>query len=159
MKLAIASDHAGYRLKNNIVNYLAENHKEIEVCDFTKDYIKGDDYPEYAQKVAKAVTSGECARGIVICGTGMGISIAANKAPGIRAAACYTSRMAEISREHNDSNVLALGGRITACELAFDIVESWLNTEFSGCDRHKKRIEQIGNIEKEYKHNGTPIMG
>ena len=107
------------------------------------------DYPDYALSVAEAVTSGECERGILICGTGIGISISANKVPGIRAALCTNGFMARMSREHNNANVLALGERIVGLDLAIDIVDIWLKTEFLG-DRHQKRVDKIEAIEKKY---------
>lgn len=146
--IAIASDHGGYDLKAHIVKYLAE--KGYEYKDFgTCECDKSVDYPDYGLAVAEAVKSGECEKGIVICGTGLGISIAANKVPGIRAALCTNSYMARMSREHNDSNILALGGRVTGVELALDILEAWLKTEFVG-GRHKNRVEKIAAIEKKY---------
>jgi ribose 5-phosphate isomerase B len=147
MKIAIGSDHAGYELKENVKKFLKE--KGYEYHDLGAEILDPqDDYPEYGRKVAEAVASGEYDRGIVVCGTGMGISIAANKVPGIRAAICYTTDMARISRAHNDANVLALGGRLVARELASDIVAVWLETPFSEEERHMRRIQQIREIER-----------
>ncbi len=147
MKIAIGSDHAGFELKENVKRFLQE--KGCKYRDFgAEDIDPQDDYPEYGRKVAEAVASGEYERGIVICGTGMGVAISANKVPGIRAAACYTVDMARISREHNDANVLALGGRIVAKELASEILTVWLETPFSEEERHVRRIKQINDIEK-----------
>ena len=147
MKIAVGSDHAGFELKENVKKFLKENGYEYH--DFgAETFDPQDDYPEYARKVGEAVVSGEYDRGIVVCGTGMGISIAANKVPGIRAAVCHTTDMARISRAHNDSNVLALGGRLLAKELASDIVSAWLETPFSEEARHVRRIQKIKEIER-----------
>ncbi len=147
MRIAVGSDHAGFELKEKVKEFLKE--KGHKYHDFgAENFDPQDDYPEYGRRVAEAVASGEYDRGIVVCGTGMGISISANKVPGVRAAACYTTDMARISRLHNDANVLALGGRLIAKELASDIVAVWLETPFSGEERHVRRIEQIRNIER-----------
>ena len=145
MKIAIGSDHSGFELKENLNRLLKENGYECHDLG-AETFEPQDDYPIYGRKVAKAVASGEYDRGIVICGTGIGISIAANKVHGIRAAVCHSTDMAEISRAHNDANVLALGGRISAKELALDIATTWLETPFTGEARHKRRISQIDNI-------------
>ena len=146
MRIAIGSDHAGFELKENVKKLLKE--KGCKYQDFGAATLDPhDDYPEYGRKVAESVASGEYDRGIVVCGTGMGISIASNKVPGIRAAVCYTTDMARISRAHNDANVLALGGRLVAKELASDIVAVWLETPFSGEERHVRRIRQIEEME------------
>ncbi len=147
MKIAIGSDHAGFEMKEHIKKYLKE--KGYECHDFGAETLDPqDDYPVYGEKVAKAVASGDYDRGIAICGTGIGISIAANKVPGIRAATGYNVEMAKISRLHNDANVLALGGRTTDIDLALKIVDEWLNTQFTGDERHIRRINQIQKIEK-----------
>jgi ribose 5-phosphate isomerase B len=145
--IAIGSDHGGYELKTEIVKYLKE--KGLEIKDFGTCDAKSVDYADFALPVAKAVIGGECEKGILICGTGLGISIAANKVPGIRAAVCTDSFMAKMSREHNDANILALGARVLGVGLALEIVETWLNSEFVG-GRHKIRIDKISEIEKEY---------
>jgi len=149
MKVAVGADHAGYQLKEEIKNLLKK--KGIECCDFgthSSQNVK-DDYPDYAIKVAEAVAGGSCQRGILICGAGVGMGMAANKVPGVRAAPCYDTLTARLARQHNDSNVLALGARITDKELAKKIVEEWLKTEFEG-GRHKRRVEKITQIEKKY---------
>jgi ribose 5-phosphate isomerase B len=143
--IAIASDHGGFDLKNYVVKYLSDNGVEFEdLGTFNTDSV---DYPDYAVKVAEGVAQGKYEKGIVICGTGIGISIAANKIHGIRAALCTDSYMARMSREHNDANILALGGRVIGPELALDIVQTWLNTDFLG-GKHKRRIDKIADIEK-----------
>lgn len=144
MRVGIGSDHGGYNLKREVIKHLERDH---EVLDFGTCGSDSVDYPDYGLKVAKAVINGECERGIVICGTGIGISISANKVLGIRAALCTDSFMARMSREHNDANVLALGERIVGVDLALDIVDVWLKTEFVG-GRHKVRVDKITEIEK-----------
>jgi len=147
--IAIGSDHAGYELKTEIIKYL-EN-KGCAVKDFgTYSADCSVDYPDYAVLVAKAVISGECEKGILICGTGIGISIAANKIPGIRAALCTNTYMARMSIEHNNANILALGSRVIGVGTALDIVDAWLEASFAG-GKHEKRVEKISILEKEYK--------
>ena len=148
MRVAIGSDHAGYELKDAIVKILKNNN--YEVVDFGTCDSKSVDYPDYGLKVAEAVKEGDCEKGIIICGTGIGISVSANKVPGVRAALCTNSLMARLSREHNNANVLALGARIVGFDLAIDIVETWLKTEFLG-DRHQRRLDKIEDIEKKYR--------
>lgn len=147
MKIGIGSDHGGYNLKREIADFLKK--RGYEVIDFGTHGNESVDYPDFGLKVAEAVKSGECDRGIVICGTGLGISIAANKVPGIRAAVCTNSYMARMSREHNDANILALGERVVGLDLALDIVDTWLKAEFQG-GRHATRVGKIGEIEKKY---------
>ncbi len=146
--LAIASDHAGFSLKSEIVKHLEEKgipYEDLGTCDCTTSV----DYPDYGQLVAEAVNRGTHEKGIVVCGTGIGISIAANKVPGIRAALCTDSYMAKMSREHNDANVLALGARVIGAGLAIDIVDTWLSTSFLG-GRHKTRVDKFASIESKY---------
>lgn len=139
--LAIGCDHGGYELKLEIEDYLDKNGIAYE--DFGCDNTASVDYPVYAKKVCQAILDGRCDRGILICGTGIGISITANKFKGIRAALCTDCFCAEATRLHNDANVLALGGRVVGPGLALKIVETFLNTPFSGEERHMRRIEQI----------------
>lgn len=139
--IALGSDHGGYELKQEIKKYLDET--GIQYKDFGCDSTEPCDYPEYAKAVAQSVSEGECEKGILICGTGIGISIAANKVKGIRAAVCTDCFMAEATRLHNDANILALGGRVVGAGLAIKITDTFLNTEFSGDERHKRRISQI----------------
>lgn len=147
MMLAIGSDHAGYRLKMQIIKHLAE--KKVEMLDVGTCNEQSVDYPDYGLAVAEAIVSGECDKGIIVCGTGIGISISANKVPGIRAALCTDSYMAKMSREHNNANILALGDRVVGEGVALDIVDAWLSTEFIG-GRHGKRVNKISDIEKKY---------
>ena len=145
MKIAIGSDHAGYDLKEIIKNYLIE--KGYEVVDKGTNSRESVDYPIFGESVAETVAKGEADRGIVICGTGIGISISANKVKGIRAALCTNEYMARMARKHNDANVLALGARVLGVDLALSIVETFLNTEFEG-GRHERRVHLIHNIEQ-----------
>ena len=143
MKIGIASDHGGFELKEYLKEYLKKS--DIEVTDFGTDSEESVDYPIYGERCARAVANGEVERGVVCCGTGIGISIAANKVAGIRCALCTDENMARLSRQHNNANVLALGGRITSNEDAQKILDAWLTTEFEG-GRHQRRIDMIDNI-------------
>ena len=139
--IAIGCDHGGFELKQEILAYLRE--KGLEYKDFGCDSTASVDYPVYAKKVCKAITDGECEKGILICGTGIGISITANKQKGIRAALCTDCFCAEATRLHNDANVLALGGRVVGPGLAVKIVDTFLHTPFSGEERHARRIRMM----------------
>ena len=143
--IAIGSDHAGFELKEEIKKYLDE--QGLAYTDFGTYDTGSCDYPVYGEKVARAVASGEAERGIVVCGTGLGISITANKVKGIRCALCGDSFSAEMSRLHNDANVLALGARVTGSGLAKKIVEVFLNTGFAGA-QHTHRLELIEALER-----------
>lgn len=146
--LAIASDHAGFELKSEVMKHL--DGKGVQYEDLgTFDCSTSVDYPDYGLLVAEAVSRGTHEKGIIICGTGIGISIAANKVPGIRAALCTNEYMAKMSREHNDANVLALGARVIGAGLASDIVDAWLSASFLG-GRHKTRVDKFTNIEDKY---------
>ncbi len=148
MKIALACDHGGLALKNAVATYLSEH--GYELVDFGTTTENSCDYPDFALAAAEAVAGGECARGIFVCTTGIGISIAANKVPGIRCALCTDATCARLTREHNDANVLALGGGIVGKNLALDIVETFLTTEFSGLEKHQRRIDKISAIERKY---------
>ena len=141
-KLVLASDHGGFELKEIIKNYLPAL-GAYEINDLGTDSPVSVDYPEYGRQAAKAVAKGQANRGIIFCGTGIGISMAANKIKGIRAANCTSEIMAEMSRRHNDANILALGGRLLDPELAKKIVQIWLTTPFEG-GRHERRVKQLG---------------
>ncbi len=143
--IALGCDHGGYELKQEIKQYLDE--KKLAYIDFGTDSTESVDYPVYARKVVRAILSGECEKGILICGTGIGISIAANRYKGIRAALCTDCFMAEATRQHNDANILALGGRVVGPGLAVKIVDTFLNTPFSEGERHKNRIRLIEETE------------
>lgn len=139
--IAIGSDHGGFELKKEVMVHL--DARGLEYKDFGTYSDASCDYPVYGKAVAKAVASGECERGIIICGTGIGISIAANKVHGIRAALCGDCFSAEATRQHNDANVLALGARVVGPGLALKIVDTFLDTPFSNSERHIRRIEMI----------------
>lgn len=137
--LAIGCDHGGYELKQEILKHLDE--RNIAYKDFGCDSTASVDYPVYAKKVCNAILSGECEMGILICGTGIGISITANRFRGIRAALCTDCFCAEATRQHNNANVLALGGRVVGPGLALKIVDTFLDTPFSNDERHIRRIQ------------------
>ena len=139
--IAVGSDHGGFVLKQEILAYLKE--KGLEYRDFGCFEEKSCDYPEFAHAVAHAVVDGACEKGILICGTGIGMSMAANKVPGARAALCGDCFSAQMTREHNNANILALGARVVGPGLALKIVETFLTTDFSGEERHARRISQI----------------
>lgn len=142
MKIAIGSDHAGFRLKGILKKHFTD-HEFIDVGTYSEESV---DYPDFAVLAGEKVISGEAEAGILICGTGIGISISANKIKGIRAALCTNEFMAEMSRRHNNANVLALAGRVTGDDLAVRITDVWLKTPFDG-GRHEKRVQKIGKIE------------
>jgi ribose 5-phosphate isomerase B len=147
MKIALGSDHAGLSLKKEIMKHLQG--KEIEFEDFGTYTEESCDYSDFAEKVAEEVVSQRADFGILVCGTGIGISIAANKVPGVRAALCGDTFSAHACREHNDANILSLGARVVGTGVALDIVDSFLGAEFQGA-RHQKRIDKISQIEKKY---------
>lgn len=148
MKIALCCDHGGLALKNAVAKYLKDSGYETE--DFGTTTENSCDYPDFAILAAEAIASGKCDRGIFVCTTGIGISIAANKVPKIRCALCSEPLSARMTREHNDANVLALGGGLIGVNLALDIVKTFLNTEFSGEEKHQRRIDKITAIEKKY---------
>lgn len=145
MKIVIGSDHAGYDLKETIKNYLIK--KGYNLIDKGTNSKESVDYPIFGESVAESVAKGEAEKGIVICGTGIGISISANKVKGVRAALCTNEYMARMARKHNNANVLALGARVLGVDLALSIVETFLNTQFEG-GRHERRVYLIHNIEQ-----------
>lgn len=142
--IAIGSDHGGFRLKEDIKQYFEE--RKISFRDFGTYSAESVDYPDISRAVAQAVAGGECDRGIIICGTGIGVSIAANKIKGIRAALCHDTFSAQMSREHNNANILTMGERVIGTGLALAIVEKWLATEFAG-GRHARRVDKITELE------------
>ncbi|MCL2222234.1 MAG: ribose 5-phosphate isomerase B [Oscillospiraceae bacterium] len=145
--IALASDHGGLELKRSIMEHLQS--KGLEFKDFGTYNEDSCDYPVFAVSAAKSIVSGECGRGIFICGTGIGISIAANKVPGIRAAVCTDTYMAEKCRAHNDANVLALGARVLDTSRALKIVSIFLSTDFSGKERHSRRVEMLKYLDSQ----------
>ena len=144
--IGIGSDHGGYDLKQAVIAYLKE--QGMEYKDFGCMDKKSCDYPIYGKAVAEAVADGSCEKGIVICTTGIGISIMANKVPGIRCALCADTVSARLTREHNDANVLALGGGIIGNNLALSIVDTFLHTEFSREEKHQRRVNMINDALK-----------
>ncbi len=148
MIVAIACDHAALELKNAVKKHLTD--RGFEVVDFGINEPGSVDYPDYALPVAEAVASGKADKGILICGTGIGMSICANKVKGIRCALCSDTFSARATREHNDANVLAFGERVVGGGLALDIVDAFLDTPFSNAERHVKRIDKITAIENKY---------
>ena len=145
MKIAIGSDHAGWKAKEEVKSLLQQLKHTIE--DFGTNNEDSVDYPDYALKVARAVTAGKFERGILICGTGLGMCLTANKVKGIRAVACHDEFTAEMSRLHNDANILCFGARVLGTEQIEAIVKIWLNTAFEG-GRHQRRLDKISDSEK-----------
>ena len=144
MKIAVASDHGGFALKEKVKEHLIERGFDIE--DLGTHSEESVDYPVYGKACGEAVASGKADLGVVVCGTGIGISIAANKVKGIRCGLCTSVEMAHLTKQHNNANILALGGRTTEPELALKIVDEWLDTEFEG-GRHQRRVDMIAAIE------------
>lgn len=145
MKIAVGSDHVGYEIKERIISIL--KNRGHEVVDFGTNSKTRCDYPLIGEKVARAVSSKECKRGVLVCATGIGMSIVANKFPGIRASLCYTVKTARLTREHNDSNILSLGSLFVEKDKLGDIVSIWLDTAFLG-GRHKRRVNEVTEIER-----------
>ncbi len=143
MKIALATDHAGFQLKEAIKDFLTE----YEIIDFGTHSTESIDYPDTGFKAAEAVAKGECEKGILICGSGLGMCIVANKVKGIRAALCNSVELARLSRQHNDANILVLQGRFISYNLAKKIIKAWFSTEFDG-GRHQRRIDKISKHEK-----------
>lgn len=148
MKIAIGCDHGGLALKNSVKAYLESCGHEVK--DFGTTTPDSCDYPDFGLAAAESVAKGECERGIVVCTTGIGISIAANKVRGVRCALCSEPLSAKMTRLHNDANMLALGGAFTGVNLALEIVRVFLETPFSGEEKHRRRIDKIAEIEKKY---------
>ena len=146
MKISIGCDHGALDLKNLLVTYLTD--KGHEVVDFGTHTTASCDYPEFAEAAARAVASGECEKGIVLCTTGIGVSITANKVKGIRCALLGDVMSARLTREHNDTNMMAIGAGVVGQLLALRIVDTWLGTEFSGDERHQRRIDKLMAVEE-----------
>ena len=149
MKIAVACDHGGLQLKRALVRYLTS--KGHEVIDFGTDTEESCDYPDYALPAAEAVAAGRCERGVLVCGTGIGVSLVANKVPGIRCAHCHDTYSAKYTRLHNDANMLAFGQRVIGEGLMEEIVDVFLSTDFEG-GRHQRRVDKISAIEEKYSH-------
>jgi ribose 5-phosphate isomerase B len=149
MKIAVGADHGGFLLKGVIADYLKKlGHEVVDVGAFSMEPM--DDYPEYSRAISEELIAGRAERGLLICGSGVGASIAANKFPGIRAAVCHDTFSAHQGVEDDDMNVLCLGGRIVGNELAKEIVDRFVSAKFSGAERHKRRLNRVKLIEKEY---------
>ena len=146
MKIAIGCDHGALDLKNAVVAHLQK--RGFEVVDFGTHTLASCDYPDFVEPAAKAVAAGECDKGIVLCTTGIGVSIAANKVHGIRCALLSDLMSARLTREHNDTNMMALGAGVVGQMLALEIVDTWLDTEFSHNERHQRRIDKVMALEK-----------
>jgi ribose 5-phosphate isomerase B len=151
MTIAIGCDHAGIELKKEILSLLQELH--LEYIDYGTDGLQSVDYPDFGEKVSEAVSAGKIEKGILICGTGIGMSIVANKFPGVRASLCNELFTAKMSRLHNDANILVLGGRIVGKDLAKEIVKTWVSTPFEG-ERHRRRLDKISLIEGRLQKHG-----
>ncbi len=147
MRIALGSDHGGYQLKQAVAEWVRELGHQVH--DYGVHSPESADYPDYAEQVAAAVARGEADRGILVCGTGIGMSMAANKVPGVRASVCHDVFSARATREHNDANVLCLGERVIGPGLARAIVETWLAAEFAG-GRHARRVDKIRELERRY---------
>ena len=141
MKIALGCDHGALALKNKVVSHLQG--KGVEVVDFGTHTLDSCDYPEFAAAAARAVASGECQKGIVLCTTGIGVSITANKVKGVRCALLSDVMSARMTREHNDTNMMAIGAAVVGKMLAFEIIDTWLGTEFSHDERHQRRIDKM----------------
>ena len=156
MKITLGSDHAGFLLKKVLIEHLQKNSHQVN--DVGTDSTAPVDYPDYAEAVAKGVLQGGSERGILICGSGVGASVAANKIPGIRAAICHDSYSAHQGVEHDDMNVLVLGSRVVAEELAKDLCTNFLNARFTGEERHRRRLAKVQSIEQRYSIVSTPSV-
>jgi ribose 5-phosphate isomerase B len=147
-RIAVGADHAGYPLKQSILDYLTQaGYEPVDLGTNSTDPV---DYPDFARAVCEAVRSGDCVEGILLCGSGVGASVAANKFPGIRAGLCHDTYSAHQCREHDDCNVLCIGPRVIGEKLALEIVATWVRAEFTNEERHKRRLAKIDAIEKEF---------
>lgn len=152
-KVALGADHAGYPLKVQVLEYLKKHGYEVEdLGTYSEEPV---DYPDFAQAVAEAVSSGRADVGVVLCGSGVGASVAANKVPGIRAALCHDTFSAHQGREDDDTNVLCMGARVIGANLAFEVLESFLKARFSGLERHQRRLDKVLAIESKYFAKGA----
>lgn len=147
MKVAIGADHAGFRAKEAIAELLEDLGHDVEDCGTYDE--ESTDYPDYARAVGRSVASGEAARGILVCGSGIGVNVAANKVPGVRASVCHDTYSARQGVEHDAMNVLCVGARILGSELIAEIVRSFLGAEFSGVERHRRRLDKVKKIEED----------
>lgn len=155
MRIAIGTDHGGFPLKDPIVNYLTTaGHEVLDLGAYNMD--PGDDYPDYVKAVGEAVLQGEAKRGIIICGSGVGACVAANKLPGIRAGLCHDTYSAHQGVEHDNINVLCLGARVIGVALALELVQAFVGATFSGKERHRRRVAKIAEIEKAASGTDSP---
>lgn len=152
MRVAVGADHAGYRYKSDLARRIRD--AGHEVLDLGTDSEASTDYPEFAHAVARAVVEGRADRGVLVCGSGVGVTVAANKVPGVRAATCHDCYSARQGVEHDDLNVLCLGERVVGIELARSIVHAFLAARFSGVERHARRLEKLKAIERRYLREG-----
>lgn len=149
MKIALGADHAGFELKQNLVDLVRElGHEALDVG--AHNITPGDDYPDFSEAVALAVRDGRAERGILTCGSGVGASVAANKIGGIRAGLCHDTYSAHQGVEHDDMNILVMGGRVIGVELAYELARAFLGARFSGEERHRRRLEKVKEIEERY---------
>ena len=148
MRIAIGADHAGFELKQFLAEYL--RHRGHEVIDQGTDSDDPVDYPDYAEAVSKVVLAGQAERGVLVCGSGVGASVSANKIPGIRAGLCHNTYSARQGVEHDDMNLLVLGARVIGVELARELVDNFLAAKFNGEERHRRRVEKIKALERRY---------
>ena len=154
MRVVVGADHAGYQLKQLLADSLRQ--VGVEVLDVgTNDPSQADDYPDFAVAVARAVVDGKADQGVLVCGSGVGASVAANKIPGIRAGLCHDHYSAHQGVEHDDMNVLVLGSRVIGPEVALELVQAFLNARFSGAERHQRRLAKVREIEKRYARGGA----
>jgi ribose 5-phosphate isomerase B len=154
MRIAIGSDHAGFQLKEIMSAYLRElKHQVVDVGTHSTEPV---DYPDFAEAIGKTLREGQADRGVLICGSGVGASVAANKLPGIRAGLCHDTYSAHQGVEHDDMNVLVLGARVIGVELARELVRVFLGAEFTGEERHRRRVEKIRLMEARYRRGGNP---
>ncbi len=147
LRVALAADHGGFALKNELFTRLRHSHEMVDLGAYSFD--AGDDYPDFAYRVARGVTSGQYERGIVICGSGVGASIAASKVPGARAGLCHDTYSAHQGVEHDDMNILCLGARVVGMELAIELATAFLNARFTGEERHGRRLDKVNAIERQ----------
>lgn len=147
-KIAVGADHAGFPLKNPVIKYLKDN--GYEVLDFGTNSTEPVDYPDFAQKVGEAVKDGKADMGVVLCGSGVGASVAANKIPGVRAGLCHDTFSARQGREDDDTNVLCMGARVIGESLAMEVLKSFVQAEFSNAERHLRRLNKVISVEKRY---------
>jgi len=153
MRVVIGADHAGFELKENLVEYLRElGHQVLDIGTYSTEPV---DYPDFAEAVGKALLDGQADRGVLVCGSGVGASVAANKLPGIRAGLCHDTYSAHQGVEHDDMNILVIGARVIGAELARELIRAFLGAEFTGEERHRRRLEKIHALELRYSTRGN----